>query len=67
MPRAENFLHGPIDGLFFDKQNKKKTTFYIDFNKHFSYHIFNERGKAHRLPRLFENRRDEGRTGSGAR
>lgn len=30
--------------------------------------LFSTRGgKAHRLPRLFENRRDEGRTGSGAR
>ena len=39
----------------------------LDDRMKFMHSVFNERGKAHRLPGLFENRRDEGRTGSGAR
>ncbi len=50
-------------------ENLKKlfSIFILTMKEVLSTLVFNERGKAHRLPRLFENRRDEGRTGSGAR
>lgn len=53
--------------FFVGMKNLKKVSVTLDFTLKISDTVFNEMGKAHRLPRLFENRRDEGRTGSGAR
>jgi len=46
-------------------KNLKKVSVALDFTLKISDTVFNERGKAHRLPRLFENRREDGRKRRG--
>ena len=47
--------------FFVGMKNLKKVSVTLDFTLKISDTVFNERGKAHRLPRLFENRREDGR------